>query len=543
MSEQITIYQTQSINFTDTSSGGLSPFTRLWSFPGGSITSATGATATVFYSTPGDFNVSLTITDFAGTIKTESKPNLVKVDPAFISANFSGTPTSTLLMSTPINFVDTSSGQPSGPNTWAWNIQGSYFATQNVSFPGFDDWFAIGGAPGDQPGSINSVTASLTASFGALSDSESKSFSVAKIGPSETNWINSRGSTGAFVIDSLFSVEMNGMVPLVTFDIGYPGSEIIYSIDLNSPPFTQNISSFHTTTEKVTFYLTGMPSPEAIGLNQSTGYIIIDEQLYLSGQPQIQDGQFITPGLVDKIYFTSPIIDSAYNGSYNPNGFAYSLPLIESVCNSLYPQTNSCQAPSFNCVFPTNSAYVSQDSPVVPSFQQLTNLGVPIPYQVGLLVYFFGGAVSTALVPMSANAGVGNEIGGPGEWYVMQDTIGGTGVASMLNSGIASTIPGGTASLEFYASPLYNTNVSAGPGPTGDYHGLSLQIKNRNVSRVVINDNSFTILQVYGQNFPPFAYSFSSPSPATCSGLMKNIQLASYTPEFGTRIEYGASIY
>lgn len=292
MSEQITIYQTQSINFTDTSSGGLSPFTRLWSFPGGSITSATGATATVFYSTPGDFNVSLTITDSAGTIKTEAKPNLVKVDPAFISANFSGTPTSTLLMSTPINFVDTSSGQPSGPNTWAWNIQGSYFATQNVSFPGFDDWFAIGGAPGDQPGSINSVTASLTASFGALSDSESKSFSVAKIGPSETNWINSRGSTGAFVIDSLFSVEMNGMVPLVTADIGYPGDEIIYTIDLNSPPFTQNISSFHTTTEKVTFYLTGMPSPEAIGLNQSTGYIIIDEQLYQTGDPQIQDGQF-----------------------------------------------------------------------------------------------------------------------------------------------------------------------------------------------------------------------------------------------------------
>jgi hypothetical protein len=336
---------------------------------------------------------------------------------------------------------------------------------------------------------------------------------------------------------------MNGMVPLVTFDIGYPGSEIIYSIDLNSPPFTQNISSFHTTTEKVTFYLTGMPSPEAIGLNQSTGYIIIDEQLYLSGQPQIQDGQFITPGLVDKIYFTSPIIDSAYNGNYNPNGFAYSLPLIESVCNSLYPQTNSGQAPSFNCVFPMNSAYGSQDSPVVPSFQQLTNLGVPIPYQVGLLVYFFGGAVSTVLVPMSANVGVGNEIAGPGEWYVMQDTIGGTGVASMLNSGIASSIPGGTASLEFYASPLYNTNVAAGPGPTGDYHGLSLQIKNRNVSKVFINDNSSTILQVFGQNFPPFAYSFSSPSPVTCSGLMRDIQLSTYTPEFGTRIEYGASIY
>ena len=542
MAEQISIYQTQAINFTDTSSGGLAPLSRLWAFPGGSITSATGATATVFYNTTGNFTVSLTITDGAGTVKTELKTNLVKVDPAFISANFTGTPTSTLLMSTPINFVDTTTGQPSGPNTWSWDIQGYSYSTQNVSFPGFDDWFAIGGMPGDSPGHIIPANVSLTASNGALVDTESKGFSVAKIGPLETNWINSRGITGPWATDSLFSVEMNGAVPLVTSDIGYPGSEIIYSINLNSPPFTQNINSFHTTTENSTFYLTGMPNPEAIGLNQTSGYIIIDDLLYLSGQTQIMDGQYITPGLVDKIYFTAPLIDSAYNGSYNGNGFAYSLALVESVCNSLYPQTNSGQAPSFNCVFPTNSAFGSQDSPIVPSFQQLTNLGVPIPYQVGLQVRFFGGALSTTLVSMTDNGGVGNEISGPGDWYVMQDTIGGTGVASMLNSGIASSIPGGTGSLEFYTSPIYNTNVG-GPGPTGDYHGLSLQIKNRNISSVNIIDNSFQIFILYSVNFPPFAYSFSSPTPSTCSGLMKNIELASYTPEFGTRIEYGASIY
>jgi len=542
MAEQITIYQTQSINFTDTSSGGLSPFSRLWNFPGGSITSATGPTATVYYNNPGDFNVSLTITDSAGTVKTESKTNLVKVDPAFIAADFTGTPTSTILMSTPINFVDGSTGQPSPPTTWSWNIGGSVYATQNVSFPGFNDWFAIGGAPGDQPGSINSVTASLTASFGALSDTESKSFAVTKIGPLETTWVNSRGGTGPWVTDSVFTVELNGPFPLVTSDIGYPGSEIIYSIDLSSG--TQSIDKFHTTTEKTTLYLTGMVNPEIIGLNESLGYLIIEEQLYLSGQTQIQDGQFITPGLVSKLYFTSQILDAAYNGLYNPFGYAYSLGLIEEVVNSLYPQTNSGQAPSFNCQFPTNSAYASSDSPVVPSLQQLTALGVPIPYRVFIDVDYFGGASLIVNTPMNANLGVGNEIGGPGQWYVMQDTIGGTGVASMINARIAATVPGGTGTgIIAVASPVYNTNVSAGPGPTGDYYGISIQVKDRNIKGISIRDNTQSINFLYSTNLPPFAYSFLSPSPVTCSGMMQELDLTSYTPEFGTRLEYGASIY
>jgi len=542
MSEQITIYQTQSINFTDTSSGGLSPFSRLWSFPGGSITSATGATATVYYNTPGDFNVSLTITDSAGTIKTESKPNLVRVDPAFISANFSGTPTSTVLMSTPINFVDTSTGQPSGPNTWSWNIQGSTYVTQNVSFPGFDDWFALGGIPGDTPGEVRSVTASLTASRGALSDGESKSFSVAKIGPSETNWINSRGSTGAFVTDSIFFVEMNGGVPLVTSDISYPGSEIIYSIGLTAG--TQSITSFHTTTENANFYLTGCVNADpSTGLTDSSGYLIIDEQLYLSGQTQIQDGQFITPGLVSKLYFTSQSLDQAYNGAGLP-GFSYSIPLLKEVANSLYPQTNSGQGPSFNKEFPMNQAYGSTDSPCVISPNGLTSIGAGgAIYTVTLRVYYFGGASQNVVIPMSANGGNGNEIGAAGSFYVMQDTMGGTGVASMINSQIATSVAGGTATVQAYASSLYNTNVGAGIGPTADYAGISLKVKSRNVQKIQFSDNSATINTLYGTNVPPFSVSISNPSPATCSGMLQTLDLTTYTPEFGTRLEYGASIY
>ena len=53
MAEQIEIYQNQAVNFTDTSNGGLPPLSRLWNFQGGSIASATGATATVFYTNAG----------------------------------------------------------------------------------------------------------------------------------------------------------------------------------------------------------------------------------------------------------------------------------------------------------------------------------------------------------------------------------------------------------------------------------------------------------------------------------------------------------
>jgi len=542
MSEQITIYQTQSINFTDTSSGGLTPFVRLWSFPGGSITSATGATATVYYNTPGNFNVSLTITDSAGTVKTEAKPSLVKVDPAFVSANFSGTPTSTILMSTPINFVDTSIGQPSGPTSWSWNIQGSIFATQNVNYGGFDDWFAIGGIPGDQPGDVRSVTTTLTASRGALSDIESKSFPVAKIGPLETNWVNSRGSTGSFVTDSIFFVEMNGGVPLVTSDISYPGSEIIYSIGLTSG--TQSITSFHTTTENANLYLTGCVNADpTTGLTNSSGYLIIDEQLYLSGQPQIMDGQFITPGLVSKLYFTSQSLDQAYNGSGLPR-YSYSIPLLEEIANSLYPQTNSGQGPSLNKEFPMNQAYGSTDSPCVISPNGLTAIGAGgAIYTVTLQVYYFGGAIQDAVIPMTANAGNGNEIGGAGSFYVMQDTMGGTGVASMINAQIASSVAGGTATVQAYASSLYNTNVGAGIGPTADYAGISLKVKSRNVQKIQFSDNSRNINTLYGTNVPPFAFEITNPSPATCSGVMQTLDLTTYTPEFGTRLEYGASIY
>ena len=546
MAEQIQIYQNQAVNFTDTSSGGEPPLSRLWAFSGGSISSATGATATVYYTNPGLYNVTLTVTDSFDTSKSLTKGNLVNVSAASILADFTGTPTADLLMSTPVNFIDASTGQPEAPDTWAWNIGGNLYTTQNVSFPGFNDWFAIGGMPGDQPGDTISVTVQLTASNGGLSDDEVKSFAVTKVGPVETTFINTRGNP-FYINDSIFSIGMTGSVPLVTSDISYPGNDIIYELSVNN--LTQPIDAFHTTTENVTLNYTGGIIPLPSGLTVSSGYLIVDDLLYTSGAPQIVTGQYITPDIfpaITSLYFTSSLLDLAYSGAYSPGGnYAYSLSLIEDVVNSLYPQTNSGQAVSFGKTFETNQVHSTDEYPVVISPTGITSLGGTAgtpPYNISLTVNYVSSPPQTVLIQFNANSGQGNEIGGVGRYYVMQDTAGPLlGVASMLNFGIVGGISGGTGTIEAFADPIYNTNISG--GLTGDYNGLSLQIKGLNVTSISITDNSQALTNLLGVPIPPFGFSNSNPGITTCTGILMNLDVSSYVSSFGTQLNYGGSIY
>ena len=547
MAEQIQIYQNQAVNFADTSSGGQPPLSRLWTFSGGSISSATGATATVYYTNPGLYNVTLTVTDSVGTSKSLVETNLINVSAAFILSNFTGTPTSALLMSTPVNFVDASTGEPQPPDTFSWNIGGNVFATQNVSFSGFDDWFSIGGIPGDAPGDTISVSAQLTASKALLTDTEVKSFPVTKIGAEETTYINTRGNP-FYDNDSVFTVEMSGAVPLVTSDIpSYSGSDIVYKLTTNNA--TQPLTGFHTTTENVTLTYSGGINPIDTGLCESNGYLIVDDFLYGSGLTQIVDGQYITPDIVPGItglYFTSSQLDNAYNGVYNPSGnYAYSLSLIQDVVNSLYPQTNSGQAVSLNTTFETNEKWGTDEYPVVISPMGISSLsgGLTGSYIINLTVNYVSGSPQTASIQFNANGGIGNEIGGSGLYYVMQDTAGPLlGVASMINLGIVAGISGGTGTLEAFASPIYNTNISG--GLTGDYNGLSLKIKSLNVSSISITDNSQALFSLTSPNIiPPFGFSNSVPSPTTCTGILMNLNISSYVSSFGTQLNYGGSIY
>ncbi|MGD1846555.1 MAG: PKD domain-containing protein [Salibacteraceae bacterium] len=62
------ICQGESITFTDTSLGNPTNYT--WSFPGGTPNTSTNANPSILYNTPGVYNVTLTVTNFAGTDDT-----------------------------------------------------------------------------------------------------------------------------------------------------------------------------------------------------------------------------------------------------------------------------------------------------------------------------------------------------------------------------------------------------------------------------------------------------------------------------------------
>jgi PKD repeat protein len=81
MPNNIQINQGQSVIFQETVTGGIGPYSYEWTFVGGSITSATGPTASVFYNYLGSFDVTLKVTDSEGVSNTLTLSNLVTVVP------------------------------------------------------------------------------------------------------------------------------------------------------------------------------------------------------------------------------------------------------------------------------------------------------------------------------------------------------------------------------------------------------------------------------------------------------------------------------
>jgi PKD repeat protein len=104
-----------SATFTDLSTG--SPTSWSWSFPGGTPSTSTAQNPVVTYSTPGVYNVSLTVSN-GTTNDTETKTNYITV--ANITANFTGTPTTVVIGNT-VTFTDNTS---CNPTSWSWSFPG-----------------------------------------------------------------------------------------------------------------------------------------------------------------------------------------------------------------------------------------------------------------------------------------------------------------------------------------------------------------------------------------------------------------------------------
>jgi hypothetical protein len=548
MAESLQIYQYQSVNFTDTSSGAV-PLTRSWSFIGGSPATGTGITAAVFYNVPGDYTVSLTATDTFGTTSTLVKSDLIQVSPTTLTAGISGPSPSSVKMNEGYSLQDSTVGVPFPPTSWTWTLPyGISASTQNVGVTGYVDWNILTGGYTGAPGVSYTANISLSTSNAYLSSSASTSVQVQKLGPSEQLYLNATGPNSPnFVTGLSGGILTTGGIPVSMSSLGYSSSNMIIRLNylLRGTSDKTNLY-FHSDTETANVVMnTGLWSSmynDVIG-----GFMLIQGQVYslysyLSPNDAINLGFYIISGQTSEFFIgdTTGLLLDLYT-NYN-----YSASLLNYLVNNPYKIAHSGNLQYANTQNPTPMSFInvsgSNSNPAVYSSAYLQNINLPSTPSTANPVYQIYVSVTIGGIPYGATASIGTPgatgndpltSGNPtGGLYTAQDTINGSGFVSFLNSAINTSIPGGTGNIQFVADPIFSCGwsnpVGSGYSPT-DYYGVALIIKNATlVQLVTISDNSATINGYYSSNIPPLMtpiapftadYGNTQGSLETCSGL------------------------
>ena len=540
MASNIQIYETQSVIYTDTTSGGFPPYSRRWNFTGGNISSATGATALVRYNNPGTYTATLTVTDFNNVTGSFSSTNGIEVLVSSVSASFTVNPT-LILMDQSTQFTDTSTGAPEDPTSFQWDVGGSSYSTSQNPTLSYDNWQNVPGAAlSALPGATVSVTVELTATSSFGSDSASSSVSVKKLGQTTVNNINK--SSGGLSYFPEVSIRSTGVR---ASSFGYPTSSEIFELDYSSAK-VQVVDGFHSTQEEAYILMTGLggiPSFVTEGVARVNGYLVIEDALYGLGVPEISVGKYIwdrvnSGGPVTSLYFADDGSTGNLTDLITTTG--YSTTLVASIMDNLYPQLNSTQSDYWSPAFPLTTVSITGKNPVIYATQYFTNRSITgVNYEVYIDI---NGGSTRITCAFNANSGQGNESGGNFEYYVMQDVAGNSGAATQLNAAITATL-GSTSDIEFTAVQDFNINSSGTPA---SYYGLKMEVKNTSIESVVLKDNSTTLNSTYSLNLAPFTYQYSSGSAGiiSCSGMppQLNLGFGDYVTA-GKSINYGGSIF
>lgn len=540
---QFTAYQTQMVVYTDTTTGGIPPLERNWSFPGGTPSSATGATASVIYNSPGNYNVTLSVTDDNGLTNSLLRPGVLNVLPGFVTSSFTKT-TSSALMSQPITFSSTSTGQPSTPNNFAWKYAGQSASTSVWVFTGFlGDWQNIPGAfINDAPGRQINFNVSLTTSFGPFSATSSQLLPVRKIGAVENFYLNTTdGGTSPYQNFILAEIFNDGSSPYISGDFNYSGDFLIYKLTAPSP---DNIVNFHSDQEFCRIICTGF-LPTNDGITVVNGYLMVTNDIYGTNEPQIQNGQYIVNSIGDE---PTNVIDLYITGDNSITNlfenYNWNLSLLNEIFSYPYPVTHSAQQYSLNYIFPSTELSKNGDNPVVPSKTYLETLGGG-PYVIYIEVNYETQGSSISEIVFDFNSGEGNEKTSEGsstDFYVAQDTSGGDGIVTTINSFLNTDLPGGTGDIVFEAGPQYS--VMPGSSPS-DYNGLIMKILDPDINSVIITDNSEELSSSTGQFIPPFAIDMQNVTKnnITCTGILNRLELSPYKEDGYSVVNIGGSLF
>lgn len=565
MADILQIYQYQTVDFTDTSTGAV-PLTRVWSFPGGTPTTSTTTPENIQYLVPGTYSVTLTETDTYGTTKSLIQTNIIQVSPSSLVAGISGPSPSSVKMDEGYQLNDSSSGTPFAPTSWAWTLPYGRSATaQNVGVTGYGDWNTLSGTYAGAPGSTYigsiSLTSSVTISGYPLNSSASTTINVSKLGPQENLYLNATGSITTEYVTGLSGglVVYPGNIPAVGTDFGYPAdTNLVIKLDYRLRGFGNNSNIyFHSTNESagVTMY-TGLWSPNFNDI--INGFVIIQNLIYsqfsvVPVDSAINLGEYVISGQTPDIFLIdeSGLLLNLYsNYNYSPDLLSY---LIVNPYKIIFSGNiqyiNQSGAPGTPMTF-IDTGGGSNSNPAIYSPAALSALGIPAIsaiYQVTINVTYGIGSP----IPITVNFGSVGQTGNDpvtGNYYVAQDNSNGLGFVTILNNAISgSAVPGGTNSLQFNANSIFSILNGTGYNSSG-FNGVSLKIKTTAISLVTITDNSAALSAFISPTaIAPFLgnYFNTQGSTETCTGMFPGDPLGniSNVPPYYNDLVFGGSIY
>ena len=147
----------QSVAFSGTATGGVSPYTQNWNFGDG--VTATGQSPTHTYTNSGTYTVGLNITDTAGT-HTSTSQSITISPPGVLSASFVSNPTLPASGQT-VTFTATATGG-TVPYAYSWNLGGTSRSGNPTSLSFTNGTYAIAVTVTDSTSRTATATQTLT---------------------------------------------------------------------------------------------------------------------------------------------------------------------------------------------------------------------------------------------------------------------------------------------------------------------------------------------------------------------------------------------
>jgi PKD repeat protein len=117
------------VSFSDLSEG--SPFTWNWAFEGGSPASSSLQNPTIRFNQPGNYTVSLGVTNYGGTDMIVKENYITAIEAVLPQADFEASTTNINAGST-VDFTDVSSGEPFA---WYWEFEGGLPSSSETQHP------------------------------------------------------------------------------------------------------------------------------------------------------------------------------------------------------------------------------------------------------------------------------------------------------------------------------------------------------------------------------------------------------------------------